>query len=53
MRIDCPHCGLRSIEEFTIRSEVKPERPGEDATDALAIALTHASTMRMRTMAVR
>ncbi|MGI9406933.1 MAG: sarcosine oxidase subunit delta [Hyphomicrobiaceae bacterium] len=31
MRIDCPHCGLRSIEEFTIRNEVKPDRPGEDA----------------------
>jgi len=31
MRIDCPHCGLRSIEEFTIRSEVPPARPDEDA----------------------
>lgn len=31
MRIDCPYCGLRSIEEFTVRGEVPKERPAADA----------------------
>lgn len=31
MRIDCPHCGLRSNEEFTIKGEVPKPRPAPDA----------------------
>ncbi|MEL6288437.1 MAG: sarcosine oxidase subunit delta [Pseudomonadota bacterium] len=31
MRIKCPYCGWRSIEEFTVRGEVPPPRPAEDA----------------------
>jgi len=36
MRIDCPHCGLRSIEEFTVRGEVPPARPDPDSDDPAA-----------------
>ncbi len=31
MRIDCPHCGLRSNEEFTIKGEVPKARPDAEA----------------------
>lgn len=31
MRIDCPHCGLRTVEEFTIRGDATVNRPALDA----------------------
>lgn len=35
MRIDCPHCGLRDVQEFTYLGDAKPKRPnGLDASEA-------------------
>ncbi|MBW5434045.1 sarcosine oxidase subunit delta [Bradyrhizobium canariense] len=35
MRIPCPHCGARDVQEFTYLGDAKPRRPeGLDATEA-------------------
>ena len=31
MRITCPHCGSRGIEEFTCLGNTPPPRPADDA----------------------
>ncbi|MBB4101959.1 sarcosine oxidase subunit delta [Allorhizobium borbori] len=31
--ISCPHCGVRPKEEFTIRGDATPVRPGPDAPE--------------------
>jgi methylglutamate dehydrogenase subunit B len=31
MRITCPHCGSRGIEEFACRGNAPPRRPADDA----------------------
>ncbi|MBB4398502.1 sarcosine oxidase subunit delta [Bradyrhizobium sp. ERR14] len=36
MRIACPHCGLRDVQEFTYHGDAKPRRPdGLAATEAV------------------
>lgn len=38
MRIACPHCGLRDVQEFTYLGDAKPRRPeGLAATDVAMI----------------
>ncbi|PZU91289.1 MAG: sarcosine oxidase subunit delta [Chelatococcus sp.] len=35
MRIPCPHCGLRDVQEFTYLGDAAPRRPeGPEATEA-------------------
>jgi sarcosine oxidase subunit delta len=35
MRIPCPHCGVRDVQEFTYLGDAAPRRPdGPDATQA-------------------
>jgi methylglutamate dehydrogenase subunit B len=35
MRITCPHCGPRDVQEFTYLGDARPKRPeGPDATEA-------------------
>ncbi|MGY8667855.1 sarcosine oxidase subunit delta [Bradyrhizobium sp. UFLA05-109] len=35
MRISCPHCGARDVQEFTYQGDAGPQRPdGLAATDA-------------------
>ncbi|MDE1906872.1 MAG: sarcosine oxidase subunit delta [Rhodospirillales bacterium] len=34
MRITCPHCGERGVEEFTYTQDAERTRPGEAATEA-------------------
>ncbi|RFC63664.1 sarcosine oxidase subunit delta [Fulvimarina endophytica] len=36
MRIDCPHCGSRDIQEFVYRGDASVPRPDPDGEDALA-----------------
>jgi sarcosine oxidase subunit delta len=31
MRLTCPHCGARALEEFTYRGDATLRRPAEDA----------------------
>ncbi|EAU42094.1 Sarcosine oxidase, delta subunit, heterotetrameric [Fulvimarina pelagi HTCC2506] len=35
MRIDCPHCGSRDIQEFVYRGDASVSRPDPDGEDAL------------------
>ncbi len=38
MRIPCPHCGARDVQEFTYLGDAKPKRPeGPDATEAAMV----------------
>ena len=36
MRIKCPHCGERSLDEFSYYGDAAPRRPDANAADALA-----------------
>lgn len=36
MRVPCPHCGSRGLEEFTFRGDAVPRRPEGAPHDALA-----------------
>ena len=38
MRIACPHCGPRDVQEFSYLGDAKPQRP--DGTDASAAAMS-------------
>ena len=40
MRINCPYCGERDAEEFSVRGEVAGPRPGEGDMDAF-VAYVH------------
>ena len=31
MRIPCPHCGDRDVQEFVYRGDARPVRPADDA----------------------
>ena len=35
MRIDCPHCGSRDIQEFVYRGDASVSRPDPDGENAL------------------
>jgi methylglutamate dehydrogenase subunit B len=35
MRIECPHCGLRDIREFSYRGDAAIARPNPEAADAM------------------
>ncbi len=39
--IACPHCGTRPKEEFTIRGDAAPVRPGADASDGAWVDYVH------------
>jgi methylglutamate dehydrogenase subunit B len=41
MRIPCPFCGPRGIEEFSYRGDAAPRRPVADAPPADALAYVH------------
>lgn len=38
MRIACPHCGSRDVQEFSYLGDAKPQRP--DGMDATAAAMS-------------
>lgn len=42
MRIKCPYCGDRSLDEFVFQSEAGPARPDPDAASATADFTTFA-----------
>ena len=42
--IDCPHCGLRPKEEFSIRGDARPTRPDGDAPLETFDAYVHLRT---------
>ncbi|KPF70840.1 sarcosine oxidase subunit delta [Bosea sp. AAP35] len=42
MRIACPHCGPRDVQEFSYLGDAKPQRPdGMDATEAAMADYVH------------
>ena len=41
MRINCPYCGLRSIEEFTYRGDATVTRPEGDADEEAFFRYVH------------
>jgi sarcosine oxidase subunit delta len=41
MRIACPHCGPRGVEEFTCLGDAAPRRPAPDAPQATWVEYVH------------
>ena len=39
--ISCPHCGIRPKEEFTIRGDAAPARPGPEASEEAWLAYVY------------